>query len=118
MHGSLLHDIQVEARTRDKKERGQRLFGLSLFSVSPYARVVPSTVNSWQVRLTCRDDEGCAPLPDQSLPQCKNPPMVHPVLRIGETAFGARASPDLGTSSCLWCHTRTGRRVWVSHHQV
>jgi hypothetical protein len=82
----VLHDIQVEARARDKKERGQRLFGLSLFSVSPYAREVPSTVNSGQVRLTCRDDEGCAPLPGRSLPQCKNPPMVHPDLGIAETA--------------------------------
>jgi hypothetical protein len=82
----VLHDIQVEARARDKKERGQRLFGLSLFSVSPYAREVPSTVNSGQVRLTCRDDEGCAPLPGRSLPQCKNLPMVHPDPGIAETA--------------------------------
>jgi hypothetical protein len=62
------------------------LFGVSFSSVKRYASIVPSIVNLGQGRLTCTDDEGCAPLPDQSPLQCKNPPMVHLDLGIAETA--------------------------------
>src|SRR5215213_7747351 len=80
--------------------------------------MVHSVVNSGQAQPTCTDDEGCVPLPDRSPLQCKNPPMVYPDLGIAETAPGSSISPDLGTSSCLWWHTRTERRVRVSHPKL
>src|SRR5215216_1474195 len=60
-----------------------------------------SIVNSGQGQQTCTDDEGCAPLPDQSPLHSKTRPMEHPDLMIAETASGAAASPVLGTSSSL-----------------
>ncbi len=69
-----------------KKCAAAYLFGVSLSSVKRYARMVPFIFNARQGQPTCRDDEDCAPLPVQSPLQCKNPPMVHPDLRIAETA--------------------------------
>jgi hypothetical protein len=69
-----------------KQSEATYLFGVGFSSVKRYPRMVPSIVNLGQGQLRCTDDEGCAPLPDQSLLQCKNPPMVHPDLGIAETA--------------------------------
>jgi hypothetical protein len=81
-------------------------------------RRVPSIVTLGQRQPTCRDGEDCAPLPDQSLPKCKNPPMARPRQQFAETALETATSPHRGASSFLWWHTRTERRVWVSHPQV
>jgi len=52
-------------RTRDEKADAY-LFKVSLSSIKRYARMIPFIVNSRQGQPTCRGDEGCAPLPDQS----------------------------------------------------
>src|SRR5215212_6916078 len=102
-----------------KKSEATYLFGVSISSLKRYVRAWSTyVVSSGQARQTCKDDEGCAPLPDRSLLQCKNQPMGLPDPGIAETAFGAVASPDLGTSSFLWWHTQIGTRVWASHHRV
>src|SRR5215207_10272750 len=101
-----------------KQSEATYLFGVNISSVKRYASTAPSIVNLEQARLTCRDDEGCAPLPDQSLPKCSNLPMARPRQQFAETALETATSPDRGASSCLWWHTRTERLVWVSHPQV
>src|SRR5919107_769816 len=103
-------------RIDKKTTAGETHSGLS--SIKRYARMVPSIVNLGQGRPTCRDGEDCAPPPDRSLPKCNNPPMVLPRQQFAETALETATSPDRGASSCLWWHTRTERRVWVSHPQV
>jgi hypothetical protein len=72
-------------RTRDERV-GAHLFKVSLSSVKRYARMVPFIVNSRQARPTCRGDEGCAPLPDQSPLWCKTQPMARPAQQIAEAA--------------------------------
>src|SRR3712207_4229663 len=69
------------------KERSRKpLFTLSdAYALGPVLRRA-SMVNAGQGQPTCRDDEGCALLPDQSPLQCKNLPRVHLDLRIAETA--------------------------------
>src|SRR5918995_2904947 len=109
----------VEVVGRGMKKRGhQHVRGEPLLRQTRYARMVPSIVTVGQGRPTCRDGEGCAPLPDQSLPKYSNLPMVLPRQQFAETALETATSPDRGASSCLWWHTRTERRVWVSHPQV
>src|SRR5215218_6577929 len=88
-------------RPKGEKVEVAYLFGVSFSSAKRYASMVPSIVNLGQGQPTCTDDEGCAPLPDQSPLQCKTRPMVHLDLRIAETASGAAASPAHGTSSSL-----------------
>ena len=84
---SLLPHREVETIGQGMKEsEATHLFGASFSSIKRYASVAPFIVNLGQGRQMCRDDEGCAPLPDRSLLQRKNLPTVHPDLGIGETA--------------------------------
>jgi hypothetical protein len=87
LHESLLPNRQVGAMGRmNEKGEAPYLFGVSFFSVKRYSGMASFVVNSGQGQPMCRDDEGCALLPDQSPPKCKNPPMARPGQRIDETA--------------------------------
>jgi hypothetical protein len=67
--------------TKGEEDKAAYLFGVSFFHQA-LRQDGPFILNTGQGQLTCKDDEGCAPLPDRSLPQCKNLPTVHPHLGI------------------------------------
>src|SRR5215218_6935501 len=82
-HGCLLRRPQKEDRRSRRKARHEKERSCPSVRGEPlllkrYARMVPFIVNLGQGQPTCRDDEGCAPLPYRSPPKCKNQPMAHP----------------------------------------